>query len=107
MTLICDSDYFGSVVQSTAGRDRLRMFLVLGVTGGVSDTRLAVADGRLHSAALPKLKNPKHVRVAAHLSDAELAILAESPDDAVIRELLRPYDGRFAEVELSETEICE
>ena len=107
MKLICDVDYYGAVVQSTAGRDRKRVFLVLGISDSPHQMRLAVSDGMLHSTLRPKLKNPRHVRVVAKLSDAERKILSNGPDDVTVCVLLRRYDTVLNGARQPEDENCE
>lgn len=52
----------GKVVRSKCGRDRYRLFAVVGVT---EDGRLLVADGKLHKTDTPKKKNLRHVEILA------------------------------------------
>lgn len=95
-------DYFGAVVQSTAGRDRYRVFAVVGVTGEAENMRLATADGALRRISTPKLKNPRHVKILGHMNADECKLLSQA-DDEVLRALLAPYDPKCG----ASTEICE
>ena len=52
----------GKVVRSKCGRDRYRLFAVVGTT---DDGRLLIADGDLHKTATPKKKNLSHVEILA------------------------------------------
>ena len=52
----------GKVVRTKCGRDRYRLFAVVGVT---EDGRLLIADGNLHRIATPKKKNLRHVEILA------------------------------------------
>lgn len=47
----------GSVVRVLAGKEKGRLFLVLGTENG----RIQIADGRHRKVTCPKLKNPKHL----------------------------------------------
>ena len=49
------------VVQSLAGHDGGRLYMVTGTQG----QRLLLCDGRLRKLENPKAKSPKHVRVVA------------------------------------------
>ena len=82
----------GSVVRSAAGRDRKRVFVVLGTVGEGSGMRLLTADGALRKVASPKVKNPAHVRVIGTLEPEETEKLGELDDEAV-----RALIGRFDE----------
>ena len=52
----------GKVVRTKCGRDRYRLFAVVGIT---EDGRLLIADGNLHKIATPKKKNLRHVEILA------------------------------------------
>ena len=52
----------GKVVRTKCGRDRYRLYAVVGVT---EDGRLLIADGNLHKLAAPKKKNLRHVEILA------------------------------------------
>lgn len=52
----------GAVVQSKAGRDRYRLYIITGVT---QDGRALIANGRLHTLAKPKKKKLRHLTVLA------------------------------------------
>ena len=49
----------GGVAQSVAGRDKGRLYLIVGIEG----EKLLLADGKYREAANPKTKNKKHVRL--------------------------------------------
>ena len=59
----------GSVVRSLCGRDRKRVFLIVGVCSDGTD-RVLVANGALHTLEKPKKKNLAHLAVLA-AADAE------------------------------------
>lgn len=69
----------GAIVRSVCGRDRKRLFVIVGVC---DDGRVLVADGRLHKLACPKKKNLRHIKVLAAESD-EVTSLCESGDAAL------------------------
>lgn len=50
----------GAVVQSKTGRDRYRLYVIVGVT---EDGRALIANGRLHTLQKPKKKNLRHLAV--------------------------------------------
>ena len=81
----------GTVVKSCAGRDRKRVFIVIGTEELCGDTRLLVTDGSLHPVSKPKLKNLRHVRVVGSLTDAEMDEL-KSLDDLTVDRILARYD---------------
>ena len=70
--------YMGAVVRSKSGRDRYRLYVIVGVT---EDGRALIADGRLHTLERPKQKNLRHLAVQA-LVGAE-ALPSLDTDDAV------------------------
>ena len=71
----------GAIVRSVCGRDRYRMFVIVGVC---SDGRVLVADGRLHKLACPKKKNLRHIKVLA-AENVEVTSLCESGDEALAK----------------------
>lgn len=75
----------GRVVYSTAGRDRKRPFVIVGVT---DDGSVLIADGKLRTAAKPKRKNLLHLRIEDAVFDGDVT------DGAAIREYLRSYEER-------------
>ena len=75
----------GRVVRSTAGRDRKRPFVIVGVT---DDGSVLIADGMLRAASKPKKKNLAHLRVTDGFFGGDVT------DGAAIREYLRSYEER-------------
>ena len=69
--------YMGAVVRSRSGRDRYRLYVVIGVT---EDGRVLIADGRLHPLQRPKRKNLRHLTV---LAAGPAAGFSWDTDDAV------------------------
>lgn len=90
-----EHELFGTVVQSTAGRDRKRVFIVLGEAQG----RLLVTNGSLRKTDSPKLKNPRHVRCIAHLTQAECERLRSSLTDEAAADILKSYDKELCQAE--------
>lgn len=77
----------GAIVRSVCGRDRYRLFVIVGVC---NDGRVLVADGRLHKLACPKKKNLRHIKVLA-AENAKLTSLCES-DDAALEKFLWEFE---------------
>ena len=84
----------GSVVVSTAGRDRKRVFVVTDVTEEAGRIMLTVADGSLRKCAKGKRKNARHVRAFASVTESELEKLKAGPDDGFVKKLIGKYDPR-------------
>ncbi len=80
----------GGIVISKAGHDKGEALIVL-----KTDEKgfIYAADGKSRSAARPKRKNPKHVRVLQYRSDAVEKILLSGnlPDNALIQRELKVY----------------
>ncbi len=91
MVKLEDRSIVGTVVRSRAGRDRKRIFIVIGVTEAAEGMRLIVSDGRLRKLSFEKTKNPIHVEPIAHLSEEEMLLL-EGADDEMLRRLVARYD---------------
>ena len=82
----------GSVVVSTAGRDRKRVFVVTDETVEAGRIMLTVADGSLRRCAKAKRKNARHVRRIASVTEDELEKLTAGPDDGFVKKLIGKYD---------------
>ncbi len=85
--------HFGHVVQSVAGRDRFRVFIVIGTRERKDGTIALVANGTLHLASDAKVKNPRHLKVIAELTEAEKSELSKDLSDGKLRELCDKYDN--------------
>ena len=83
-----ESTLFGTVVKSVCGRDRKRVFIVVGEEDGY----LLVVNGRLRSTASPKRKNIRHVKPIGHLTEAECERLRLSLTDETAVDILKSYD---------------
>lgn len=57
-------DFIGSIVRSMSGRDKKRVFQIVGVCNDGTG-RVLVADGELHPLSKPKKKNLCHLAVLA------------------------------------------
>lgn len=73
--------WVGAVVQSKAGRDRYRLYIIIGET---QDGRALIANGRLHTLESPKKKNLRHLTVlsggAEKVPDTDDAVYAYLQD---------------------------
>ena len=85
--------HFGHVVRSTAGRDRLRVFIVIGTREIKSGYVVLTANGVLHTAEKPKVKNPKHLKIIAELDEIEKAELTASLSNEKIVKFCNKYDN--------------
>ena len=83
-----ESTLFGTVVKSVSGRDRKRVFIVV----GEEDGDLLVVNGSLRSTASPKRKNIRHVKPIGHLTEAECERLRLSLTDETAVDILKSYD---------------
>ena len=77
------------VVQSLAGHDGGRLYMVTGTQG----QRLLLCDGRLRKLKNPKIKSPKHVRIVIEggscppATDSEIRqTLAQAASNAAAKE---------------------
>ncbi|NLX89134.1 MAG: RNA-binding protein [Syntrophomonadaceae bacterium] len=77
----------GRVVYSKTGRDKGRMFIIVGVMG---DRFVTLADGDLRKIEKPKLKNIKHVQFTGIRADEIAAIInrGEMPANHILRKYL-------------------
>jgi len=78
----------GTVVYSKNGRDKGRMFVVV---GRLNERFVLLADGDLRKIENPKVKNIKHLQVTKMQADDVLALLnrGEKPDNHIIRKNLK------------------
>ena len=90
-----ESELFGTVVKSVCGRDRKRVFIVLGEEDGY----LLVANGELRRTDSPKRKNLRHVKPIGHLTEAECERLRSSPTDETAADILKSYDTGICQAE--------
>ena len=81
----------GTVVKSLMGRDRKRVFIVVGGTEINGEVRLLLVNGALRPAETPKLKNPNHVKVLGRLDESDLRELGDA-DNSKIMAMLEKFD---------------
>ncbi len=86
----------GVVVQSIAGRDRKRVFIVVGTEDIRGERRLLLVNGDLHRAESPKSKNVRHVKQVGVLTEEEL-IQLDDADNLKLREIVGRYDSGLRE----------
>ena len=81
----------GSVVLSTAGRDKGRFFLVVAI---VDDKYVKIADGDLRPQEKAKLKKIKHLKFNGDVIEkiAQKILTDKQVFDAEIRSALRVYN---------------
>ena len=82
----------GSVVRSLCGRDRKRVFLIVGVCSDGTD-RVLVANGALHTLKKPKKKNLTHLAVLAAAGEEETSFQMDS--DSAIASYLKGFEEKL------------
>lgn len=82
----------GMLVKSKCGRDRKRLFLVVGIDLGDSVSPVLISDGRLRSVEKPKRKNPLHLTVVGELAEDDKSALKNALFDANIAQIIEKYD---------------
>ena len=75
-----DKVLVGSVVRSKCGRDRKRVFLIVGACCDTAG-RVLVCDGRLHPLSKPKKKNLRHLAVLAAADGKETSFSMDSDSE--------------------------
>ena len=83
----------GQVVRSVSGRDRKRVFIVVGIDESDKRSPVIVANGTLRTLADGKHKNPMHLRLVGTLDDSDIKKLESHPSDSGIAELCNRFDG--------------
>lgn len=81
----------GAVVKTLVGRDRKRVFIVVGGVETGGEMRLLLVNGALRPAEKPKLKNPVHVKLLGRLDECELEALADA-DNSKIVAMIEKFD---------------
>ncbi|MDO5734692.1 MAG: hypothetical protein Q4P08_06155 [Eubacteriales bacterium] len=97
--LECADFWQGCLVQSKAGHDRGRIYLVIDYHATEDYIRLILVDGRYRKFLQPKSKNPKQLeflgRAVNQAELAELREVAESDErDKFVRRLIKSYSER-------------
>lgn len=82
----------GDVVQSTKGRDRYRVFLVVAIDESDKVSPVVIADGRLHKLDEKKHKNPRHLRIISEHDKINKTALLEPIDDVQVYEICEKRD---------------
>lgn len=82
----------GDVVQSTKGRDRYRVFLVVAIDESDKVSPVVIADGRLHKLDEKKHKNPRHLRIISEHDKIYKTALLEPIDDVQVYEICEKRD---------------
>lgn len=80
----------GCLVESTAGRDKGKVFFVVGMDG----SRAAVVDGESRRTDKPKIKNLRHLRFVSENSNQKIFDKIENGiklEDAEVRKALRLF----------------
>ena len=80
----------GCIVLSTAGRDKGRYFLVI----GMEDNYALIVDGKLRSTESPKRKKIKHLMYAGRISGEKLQAKIDSDvtlEDAEVRKAMNLF----------------
>jgi len=84
--------YNGYVVRSLCGRDRKRVFLIVGISPEGSG-RVLVADGKLHTLEKPKKKNLAHLAVLAAAGEEGTSFRMDS--DREIASYLESFEKEY------------
>lgn len=81
-------EMLGKVVYSKTGRDKGRIFIIVGV---INDRLVTLADGDLRRIENPKVKNIKHLQFTGVKADEITAIIkgGEIPGNHILRRYLR------------------
>lgn len=82
----------GDVVQSTQGRDRYRVFLVVDIDESDKVSPVVIADGRLHKLDEKKHKNPRHLRIISEHDKIDKTAPFEPLDDVQVYEICEKRD---------------
>lgn len=91
---------FGQVVQSISGRDRHRIFIVIGTEETLSGTVAIIANGELRPLEKAKRKNPLHIKITAELTQEEISDLRSDLCNEKLAKLCQKYDVFSKKVEM-------
>ncbi len=86
-----DKSCIGSIVRSKCGRDRKRVFMIVGVCDDAKG-RVLLCDGELHPRSKPKKKSLSHIAVLAAADEKATSFLEGSDGE------LKSYLRRFEEM---------
>lgn len=82
----------GDVVQSTKGRGRYRVFLVVAIDESDKVSPVVIADGRLHKLDEKKHKNPRHLRIISERDKIDKTAVSEAFEDVQVYEICEKRD---------------
>ncbi len=82
----------GDVVVSRQGRDRFRLFVVIGIDMDSLVPCAVIADGKLHKIHDGKRKNFKHIAYPAGMGKVNIKADVSKLDDVQIAEICEKYD---------------
>lgn len=66
MKNLINDDYIGKVAYSTSGRDKDRLFIIIGI---INDEYVYISDGDLRVVEKPKKKKIKHLKITSTSAD--------------------------------------
>ena len=84
----------GSLVRSKDGRDKKRVFVVVGIDENDPISPVLIADGKLRKVGFPKRKKPIHLLPMGQVSDIEKNALKVGISDEEIAQIVEMYDCR-------------
>lgn len=93
-TELTDKKVFGTLVRSKSGRDRKRVFLVIGLDTEYPNAPIIIADGRLRKIENKKHKNPSHLEYVGVIDKRDTERLAKCFVNGEIAEICDKYDFR-------------
>ncbi len=82
----------GTLVRSRCGRDRKRVFVVVGIDENDPVSPVFVADGKLRKSDSPKKKNPIHLLPFGEITDVEKNALKNGVSNEEIAQIVEKYD---------------
>ena len=82
----------GDIVQSTCGRDRKRVFLVVEIDTDNPTAPVVIANGSLRIKGDRKHKNPGHLRVIGALDKSNIMTSIQNLSDSEIAEICQNHD---------------
>lgn len=92
MTPTKDTSYLGHIVTSTAGRDRKRLFAVIGADESDAHGIVYIADGRLRRVERPKKKKLIHLKFTCAVDERISALIKEGKlTNNVLHGILNEY----------------
>lgn len=65
-------DYVGKLAYSTSGRDKDKLFIILGI---INKNYVYISDGELRTVEKPKKKKLKHLNITSNTAEGIKAIL--------------------------------